>query len=150
MNTKTKQADVLQLRVLKRTIQSGTPIAKTMRASYVLVLARVIADQYPARAKSRPRKDERNLWIAVDYLLRCKAKRATKTAESTELSDICSDHEIAISPEAIRKLPAQYTRAKRLAARLLKESAGRRDPLETAINQAFGHWLRAEVLSRTG
>src|ERR1700735_4094612 len=114
MKLSLKRGDLLQLQVLKRAIQSGTPISgnRRVRARFVLALRRIIEDKYPARPNSRPRKDARNISLAVDFLIRCKRPRATKMAESRELSLECENYGIKISAAAIRKLPMRHPRAK--------------------------------------
>jgi hypothetical protein len=146
MKVSPKRADMMQLRVLKRMIQNDTlPKDRTARARYVLALARIIANKYPARLNSRPRKDERNAWLAVDYLIRCARPKATKMAESKDLAGECARYRIKITDAAIRKLPKKHPRAKHIAAEMIERAQIFRDPIAAATREAGGHWQRAQA-----
>jgi hypothetical protein len=147
VNISQRLEDELQLRVLSHVLRDpNADITPRLRRTFADALDRHMADDYPARAKNRPRKDERNLWLAVDYLIRCKPKGSKKTAEAKALSEECSRHGIALSDDAIRKLPATHKRAARLALQLIKQASGFRDPHAAALDVACGQWMRAEAL----
>jgi hypothetical protein len=145
-----KRADLTQLRTLKRVIQSGQPLSedRKLRARWVLALGRIMENKYPARLKSRPRKDERNAWLAADYLIRCARPGAKKAAESKELSLECEKRGIKIAATAIRKLPAEHPGAERAARSLIAAASNFRDPHAAALREACGHWLRAEAATK--
>jgi hypothetical protein len=140
-----KQADAMQLGALAIALRSKGDIPPKMRGVYADALDRYLADGYPARAKSRPRKDQRNQWLAVDYLIRRSKMHAKRAAG--ELSDECATHGITIDGTAIAKLPAAHPAARALATDLLERAVIFRDPYAAALREACGHWLRAEALA---
>ncbi len=148
MKLSPKRADALQLRALAETLRSDADIAASMRVVFADALDRYVADEYPARAKNRPKQDERNMWLAVDYLIRLTEPKATKMAESLALSRACANHGIKISDSTIRKLLATHPRAARLAKELIDNAKVFRDPIAAALREAEGHWLRAEAVAR--
>jgi len=138
---KAKRADHMQLRALSVALRSSRGTPRAMRLKFAAVLDRYLRDDYP-RPNGRPDKSERNAWLAVDYLIRCAAPGATKTAESVALSEECAKADIAITDTAIRKLPAKHPRAKGVAAQLIESAQGR---YAEAIREATWHWQRAEL-----
>jgi hypothetical protein len=140
-----KRIDALQLRALSQALRSADGIASSMQAKFADALDRYLADDYAPRPNARPRKDERNAWLAVDYLIRCERPKATKMAESKDLSNECAKAGIKIDAGTIRKLPTKHPRAKKIAMELLERAEIFRDPHAAAIFEACGHWLRAEA-----
>jgi hypothetical protein len=140
-----KQADILQLRVLKRVIQSGLPLSdnRKFRARLVQALSRIIENKYPPRARNRPRKDERNFRLAVGYhirLMQPKARKSNRTIVSEDLSaEYAEKLDIRLDAIAIRKLPAQHRDAEREAESLIDEASdfatrGFADPYDAAFH----------------
>jgi hypothetical protein len=147
MKISPKRSDEIQLRALSIALRSPRATPRRMRAVFADALDRYLANAYPPRASSRPRKDERNEYLGADYLIRCakpKTKPSNKKSVSDALAEEAAKFGISISGMAIRKLPTKHPRAKLLATQFIANANGR-DPYADAIREASWHWRRAET-----
>jgi hypothetical protein len=137
-----KGADRMQLRALSFALRAPRATPRRMRLVFADALDRYLEDAYPRRASSRPRKDERNAWLAVDYLIRC-TKTRSKNDAAGALSDACESFGFRIADTAIRKLPAQHRDAARVARQLIDDAG-----YSKALSWAEWNWQQCETASR--